>query len=273
MGLVLLLGGSVLQAQDPLILRPEGAGDFFFPSRNPVPRSIAGGEELVLEYGSWSLLLQPGFNPYGRTLVQIYLDSRRMKNLSAETLAHPGPSAQTGNMEFSRPWGGGTLNYTPMAPDRVTLIGERKEVLFLSGRPSGILMFFETGGDVFWLGNGTEFFCYDSRGEFLSRYNLADTALMATADSRGSLYLAFSDGTVRNLPPRRREDRSFQILTLDAWEIFDLCYDNALALIESDYPDYKDDFKRWAREKGEALYREDPLNRELGEFVRSLRNN
>ena len=96
-GLVLLLlGGSVLQAQDSQILRPEGAGDFFFPDRNPVPRSITGGEELILEYGSWTLLLQPDFAPSGRTLVQIYFDSRRIKDLSAETLAHPESSAQAG---------------------------------------------------------------------------------------------------------------------------------------------------------------------------------
>ena len=155
----------------------------------------------------------------------------------------------------------------------MTLIGESKEVLPLSGRPSGILMFFETGGDVFWLGNGTEFYCYDSRGENLSRYNLTDTALMTAADSRGFLYLVFSDGAVRSLPPRGREKSSVQDITLEAWGLFELCYEEAANLIAADYPGYRGDFKRWVREKGEALYREDPLNSELGEFVRSLRNN
>ena len=263
----LLLGAVSLQAQETLLFRSGGAGEFFFSAADPVPRNLTGGEdEIVLDYGDWSFILSSGFQPSGKTLVQLFFDARR----TGETLAGTNPSRPSGGAVFSRPWRGGSLSYSPLSPDRVTRIGERKETQLLEERPSGILMFFETGRDVFWLGNGAEFFCYDGEGAVMTRVTLDGTALMAAADSRGYLYLAFSDGAVRALAPGRGENRGEKVISYGAWDLIAACYDEAVSLLKADFPGYSKAFDSWVRESAEQLFLDDPLNRELGVFLRSF---
>ncbi len=267
-GLALLFLGTVsLEAQETLLFRPGGAGEFFFSAADPVPRNLTGGEEgIVLDYGDWSYILSSGFQPSGRTLVQFFFDARR----TGETLAGTSPSRPAGGAVFSRPWRGGSLSYSPLSPDRVTRIGERKETLLLEERPSGILMFFETGRNVFWLGNGGDFFCYDGEGAVLKRAALDGTALMASADSRGYLYLAFSDGAVRALAPGRGGDGGEKVISYGAWDLIATCYGDAVSLLDDEFPGYSKAFDAWIRETAEKLFLDDPLNRELGVFLRTF---
>ena len=270
---LLLLAGEGLWAGDPLLFRPETGGFFFFPGYDPVPRGVSAGQDLVLNYGDWSFLLERGFIPSGRTLLQLYFDSRRKEGHEAGTLVRDAPRPPEEGMEFSRGFMGGTLIFSPVRPDRIIRLADRKTEIHLSEKPGGILLFFEAGGEFFWLGNGSAFYCYDRDGLCLVRYNLAGTALFSAADDEGWLYLCFTDGTLGALPPTGPDGEAVGIdRTFDAAELILSCYGEAESLVERSYAGEGELFDQWILKACEALFRNDPLDRELGEFLRSLKD-
>ncbi|MDC7224020.1 MAG: hypothetical protein PQJ60_09790 [Spirochaetales bacterium] len=258
----LLLGG-VLWAGDIFSFSPKEIGSFFFPGEEGVLQNLAfGEEELLLDYGEWQLLMRPGFLPSGRTLLQIYYNSRRSEGYSL-------PSRE--RAPFSRSWQGGTLTFSPLKPDSLTLLSNVKEDISLDRYPEGLLLFFEAGGDFFWLGNGTDFFCYDRSGRCVAEHSLLQTALQAAADREGRLYLTFPDDTILALPSVPVESNlSVRDVSFSPVELVISHYEEARSLLDG--TDEARKFDLWILTATEKLYREDPLNRELGVFLRSLGN-
>ncbi len=261
--LLLLFGGAGLWAGDVFLYRPPESE--VLTLGGDVLRSIRGDERIQLDYGENRLLLEKGFLPSGRTLIQLYDD----RNSSGPI---PEESSLSRGSEFTRPYLGGSLVFSPLRPNRLTWIGERKEDLIPESLPEGgVLLFFVTGGDFFWLGNGTVFFCYDRQGAVTARYTLKEPALLSAADDGGRLYLSIGDGTFLSYPPREGSgsgsiiDRSF-----DETGLFLSGNGEALEIMEREREKDVRSFTSWLREWGEALYRKNPLNRELGEFLRTL---
>jgi len=228
-----------------------------------VLQSLTADETVLLDYGGPRLLLEREFLPSGRTLVQLYLD-RNFKPRTQDTLP-PGNS-------FVRPYRGGSLQFTPLRPDRLTWIGERKEDLVPEDLPpGGLILFFVTGGDSFWLGTGRNFFCYDRTGGVTARFAVPGDALLAAADREGRLYLSFEGGALLSLPPRGGGpsltplDRSFS-----ESDLILSTFAQAREIIHRDFGSEEKEFVKWVRQWGDALYRKDPLNRELGQFLRAL---
>ncbi|MDC7220001.1 MAG: hypothetical protein PQJ59_08680 [Spirochaetales bacterium] len=262
--ILFLLGMGILWAGDRALFYPEEGLSLFFPDPPAVPLDIQGGEDLILSYDGFSLLLERSFNFSHRTLLQLYYESSFYGGDSSLV----NEVAGEGTTSFSRPWLGGTLTYSPLVPDRVEWLGSARETVSFSHRPEGILLFFEAGGDFFWLGNGSDFFCYDRQGFTAARYSLDQTALLSTSDGEGNLYLCFSDATLCSLPPVQSEG-DWTLRNFNGTELILTYYEEARKSLEGD----QEGFDLWILGLAEKLYREDPLNRELGAFVRKVKEN
>jgi hypothetical protein len=260
----LLVEAGSLWSGETMSFDPQGLGAFFFSDTNPIVRSIVASEKLILDFGEWTLILDPDFIPSGETLLQVYYDFREESSPLLDDLSEEDLN------EFVQAWEGGFLTFSPLTPDRLffqyDLYSERHEIS-LSERPSGILLFFEAGETFFWLGNGKDFFCYDGKGKCLNRESLTNTALQASADREGNLYLTCSDGLIRGFSPLSEGESGLVSDRTFSYEYLIMhYYEEARSLLNGDV----EDFDRWVRRVTKELYREDPLNREMGVFLRSL---
>jgi hypothetical protein len=271
LGIGLCLGADEISLFDPYPLRAFLAPgeDLFLPrSMGTATESLLMGvpsaeaEQLAyFQYDRGTLVLDEEGLPSEKTLIRFFLDSL------GESLILPGQDESRG-AELSRPFQGGTLYFSRLKPYEVQLLTSKKVTLPLKSSSGIYTSHFEAADDVFWLGDGVDYFCYDNKGEVRIHYMLDSLvqkrALFSAAFKSGRLCLVLEGGEFLFLGFQSRE--SLLENSTDLSCLFVEYYNAGQEYIDTYRPELLQDFTSWTARSVENLYKKDPLNKELSEL-------
>ena len=226
-------------------------------------------EELVFfDYPRGTLVLEASGFPSEKTLIRFFLDT--LNRFTPTTIA---PDQ---GWELSRPFQGGTLYFTRMKPNEAILLTDTRDTLILENPLGVYTSHLETGGDIFWLGNGQRYLSYNREGKLLSDFSLNDHTLLSdlsegqnalfTMASINRLFLVLETGQILSLLGETHHESSggYGLSTLDLASLFVEYHEKSLEFMKQFLPHRVISYNKWALRHVEDLYRIDPLNSELG---------